>query len=191
MVLSVSISPYQYSVSISIRSNQYSVSVRVLPYQVSVFVSIPSIPVFSIHQYPTILVFSIWQYPSLAVFPHTPVLSIHVFQYAFREPEYSMIKTTVMMIGEMEFQDLFFGTEDVDDPEDLHKNKVRLPQSSEMRCCRNQNLMGQSFCQVYACQGACQSINQSNKQYVNQSSGLAREVVSPIRWMLVGPLYTI
>ena len=31
-----------------------------------------------------------------------------------------------MMIGEMEFQDLFFGTEDLDDAEDIHKNKVRI-----------------------------------------------------------------
>ena len=63
--------------------------------------------------------------------------SLNRFQYAFRHPEYSMIKTTVMMIGEMEFQDLFFGTEDLTDPEELHKNKVsvcRISGHTRARC---------------------------------------------------------
>ena len=50
---------------------------------------------------------------------------LYLRQVRFRGVEYSLISTAVMMIGEMEYTDLFFGTEDVSaNTPEFHRARV-------------------------------------------------------------------
>ena len=54
-----------------------------------------------------------WLHILLVVFAKDFTNSVHC-QYAFRRPQFSMLKTAVMMIGEFEFTSVYYGIGEVD-----------------------------------------------------------------------------